>query len=259
MFQLNLKTLLNDDSIGQNDENMSNEDAISVDCISLDSTKTYLTFFDSRKQLWLFKVATSTRLACLSLYGTVQQLKFTIDNKYVCLNMNDRRIFTLLIVDPNVHEHETRIRNLPSRQVAKRDVKKVKKLIKNKVKTLMISKAAKKLGKLVKEKDDQTDRVNEENEEDEEDELKKNEINQIANELDSSDNRIDSSSSSDSCLSADSSSERKMNTEILERKQSVRENVKQESIANANDELDDKIAEKKRDESKIFVSLKIIT
>ena len=89
-----------------------------VENICLDSHIEYLVFNDKNKLLWLFRVKDAKQLACLPLYGYVNQIKFNQDNSYVCLNMNDRRLFNLLIVDPDCDGHKKRIKQLNSRNVA---------------------------------------------------------------------------------------------------------------------------------------------
>ena len=84
--------------------------------VCIDSKLEYITFNDKNKLLWLFRVKDSKQLACLPLYGFVNQIKFNKDNKYVCLNMNDRRLFNILVVDPDCDAHKNRIQELASRQ-----------------------------------------------------------------------------------------------------------------------------------------------
>ena len=91
--------------------------------LCVDSNIEYLVFNDSNKLLWLFRIKDSKQLACLPLYGFVNQIKFSSDNKYVCLNMNDRRIFNLLIVDPDCEIHKNRIKELNSRKVLGNSIK----------------------------------------------------------------------------------------------------------------------------------------
>ena len=84
--------------------------------LCVDSKVEYLAFNDRNKFLWLFRINDAKKLACLPLYGFVNQIKFNEDSSYVCLNMYDRRIFNLLIVDPDRDEHKNRIKSLNSRR-----------------------------------------------------------------------------------------------------------------------------------------------
>ena len=85
--------------------------------INVDSKCEYVVFNDKSRLLWLFRIKDSRKLACLPLYGYVNQIRFNLDNSFVCLSMNDRRIFSLLIVDPDRDDHKNRIKQLPSRQM----------------------------------------------------------------------------------------------------------------------------------------------
>ena len=86
-----------------------------VDLITLDAMKEYLMFFDNKKFLWLYRLKDKAKMACLYIYGLANQIKFSSDSKFACLNMNDRRIFTLMLIDPDVKEQKMRIKELPSR------------------------------------------------------------------------------------------------------------------------------------------------
>ena len=86
-----------------------------VDLITLDSMKEYLMFFDNKKFLWLYRLKDKAKLACLYMYGLANQIKFSSDSKFACLNMSDRKIYTLMLIDPDVKEHKMRIKELPSR------------------------------------------------------------------------------------------------------------------------------------------------
>jgi len=85
--------------------------------LCVDSNIEYIVFNDRNKLLWLFRIKDAKQLGCLPLYGFVNEIKFNKDNRYVCLNMNDRRIFNLLIVDPDRDEHRNRIKELSSRKI----------------------------------------------------------------------------------------------------------------------------------------------
>ena len=85
--------------------------------LCVDSNMEYIVFNDRNKLLWLFRVRDQKQLGCLPLYGFVKEIKFNKDNRYVCLNMNDRRIFNLLIVDPDCESHKNRIKELNSRKI----------------------------------------------------------------------------------------------------------------------------------------------
>jgi hypothetical protein len=104
-----------------------NEQWISVESICVNSSLEYFAFFDRKGYLWFYRIKDSVRLAQLPLYGDVYQIQFSKDNRFLCLNMNDRRIFNLLIVDPDQSEHINRIKQLPSRQVKKETKSRIEK------------------------------------------------------------------------------------------------------------------------------------
>lgn len=91
--------------------------------VNVDWEQKYLVLFDSMKLLWLYRVKDSANIACMPLYGEVNEIKFNWDCRFVCLSMYDRRVLSLLIVDPDNKEHFERIKQLPSRMdlVEKKD------------------------------------------------------------------------------------------------------------------------------------------
>ena len=116
LFEMNQIYLLN---LSQNRDLMklSLSKEINLKVMNVDSDLEYLVFGDCiEKLIWLYRIRDLERLACLPIYGEINQIKFNADNRFVCLNMNDRRIFTLLIVDPRNPDHSKRIGELPSRQ-----------------------------------------------------------------------------------------------------------------------------------------------
>ncbi len=83
----------------------------------VDARLEYFVLGDDKKLISLYRVKDAQRLAYMPLYGEINQIRYSGDSRFVCLNMNDRRIFSLLIVDPKNPEHAQRIKELPSRNV----------------------------------------------------------------------------------------------------------------------------------------------
>ena len=235
IFELNVKSL-NENMTGNSDEI---KDDLTIELISIDSTKTYLTFLDNKKYLWLYKITTSTRLACLSLYGIANQIKFTNDNKFICLSMNDRRIYSLLIVDPNEQEHELRIKNLPSRQIiSKKNTKQIKHLIQKKKPFF------KAIARNNRTFDEQTDNKKMT---DNADLDKISVLNKLADDFNSSEYEIDSSSN-DSSTGTENEKLKQMGDE--KRSKSNKSNIKKNnSMRNNTEDQEGEKLEKKTDES----------
>jgi hypothetical protein len=225
IFELNVK-LLNANIIVNNDEII---DEIVIKLIAIDSTKTYLTFFDNKKYLWLYKISTSNRLACLSLYGIASQIKFTDDNMFVCLNMNDRRIYSLLIVDPEVHEHEMRIKNLFSRQLnRKRNTRQIKDLIKKKEPLIKMISRKNTNEKILTNNNAKIKSI------EERDEDKISILNKLADDLNSSEYEIDSSTNDSSIDTNDEIDEQMVEEQRIISKNMLSRNIKKSNSMQKN-------------------------
>lgn len=96
---------------------LTNGSHANVKMLAIDTNLDYLTFLDEDKLIWLYRVRDNYRLACLPLYGEARQIKFNLDNRFLCLNMNDRRVFSMLIVDPERKDHLGFVEGLKSRKV----------------------------------------------------------------------------------------------------------------------------------------------
>lgn len=87
----------------------------SVRNIAIDTNMAYLVFTDAESLVWLYRIGDGQRLACLPMQSQIRGLKFVLDNKYICMNMNDRRLFLMMLIDPNEKKHESRLSELESR------------------------------------------------------------------------------------------------------------------------------------------------
>jgi hypothetical protein len=82
----------------------------------IDSNLEYFVYTDANKLIWLYRIKDGIKLSSLSLYAKVLQINFNENNQYVCLGMEDRRLFCLLLVDQKNPSHHNRIKELKSRQ-----------------------------------------------------------------------------------------------------------------------------------------------
>jgi hypothetical protein len=90
---------------------------LSISHVCIDAKLSYVLHFDeASKLLYMHRVSDSAQLACLPLYGSVLQMKFNSSDSMLCISMSDRRIFTLLLLDPQNKIHWHNLEQLPSRQ-----------------------------------------------------------------------------------------------------------------------------------------------
>ena len=81
-----------------------------VDDISLTSDGKYLVYLSDHRDVWLVRVADQTLPAEYNMYGNVIGFDLSTNDWFVCLNMSDRRLYVLLIADPNDDSHKERIK-----------------------------------------------------------------------------------------------------------------------------------------------------
>ena len=92
------------------------EQNVKMNLIAIDSNAEYLAYNDISKVVSLYRVDNGKKLASVPLYDYGMHMKFNLDGRFLCLTMHDRRIFSLLIVDPNNKKHANRISELSSRK-----------------------------------------------------------------------------------------------------------------------------------------------
>lgn len=79
----------------------------------LSENNDYLVYFEKPKFLTMYRLSDGEKIAFTALYSDINNL--LVSNEYVYLAMRDRRILSLLIVDPKEPFHDLRIKKLPSR------------------------------------------------------------------------------------------------------------------------------------------------
>ena len=80
---------------------------------SLTPDGNYVAYYEYPKFLSLVRLSDSKRIAYMPLYSAINGVIST--KEFLCLAMRDRRVFSLLLVDPLEPEHAKRIKKLPSR------------------------------------------------------------------------------------------------------------------------------------------------
>jgi hypothetical protein len=75
----------------------------------------YLAYVESPKLLSLYRLSDSSCIANVSLYSGIHDLVF--NGEFVCLAMRDRRVLSLVLVDPLVEAHKNRIKKFRDRLV----------------------------------------------------------------------------------------------------------------------------------------------
>ncbi|CAF1087971.1 unnamed protein product, partial [Brachionus calyciflorus] len=106
------KTILNDKIIILNlkkDEKIFELD-ISEKLNNLDFNLDYLIYTDCNKNVYLYRIKDSMLLSYLKFYTEDRGIE--IKEKFVCFNMNDKRLFSLFIVDPKKEESRNDLRVL---------------------------------------------------------------------------------------------------------------------------------------------------
>lgn len=93
--------------------------------ICLDASQEYLVYSDVDEIVWVYRISSSSNsrqvnpIARLPMYGKVRSLKFSLDSRLICANMNDRRLYSMLLVDPQRDDHLKGLNRLSSRRLAK--------------------------------------------------------------------------------------------------------------------------------------------
>jgi hypothetical protein len=116
-----LATVIN----GQNHLNLHNIDSsvsrepiqLENECeqLCLNESGTYVFALVKPRVLFMYRTSDRQQLATLFVYDFVSFM--AADNDFVVLAMNDRRLLTLMIADPNDLTIQTKIQSLPSRYV----------------------------------------------------------------------------------------------------------------------------------------------
>jgi hypothetical protein len=166
--------------------------------------------------------------------------------------MNDRRVYSLLIVDPDVKDHETRIKNLASRQlIRKRNTKQIHELIEKKKPLIKMVACARKKN-FINEQPITISNNNNNNTEDG-DEDKMSVLNKMADDLNSSEYEIDSSSNDSFIDSGDEKNKQMIEEQRIKSKNRLSTITKKSTSMHKNvsvltEDQGEKV-EKKKDES----------
>lgn len=83
--------------------------------LCLNESATYVFLLLKSRVLFMYRIIDSRRLAKLFIYDVVSFM--TADNEFLVLAMNDRRLLTLMIADPDDPMIQTKIKALPSRYI----------------------------------------------------------------------------------------------------------------------------------------------
>lgn len=87
-----------------------------VNHLTLDKNQEYLVYSDADQIVWVYrlglrgaanrKISSSiSPIARLPMYGIVRYLRFSFDGRLLCANMNDCRLYSMLLVDPLRADH----------------------------------------------------------------------------------------------------------------------------------------------------------
>jgi hypothetical protein len=96
--------------------NLKLDTDVTLRSVCVDPRMEYVVAGDDKKLVSLFRVSDARQLAHMPLYGEIGEMRFSSDSRFVCLSMNDRRVLSLLLVDPSRPGHVERIRELPTRK-----------------------------------------------------------------------------------------------------------------------------------------------
>ena len=80
-----------------------------LNTVQLSSDGKYLLHLSNRRDVCLIRVADQTLLAEYNMYGDISGLALSSNDYFVCLSTGDRRLYVLLIADPDVPAHRARI------------------------------------------------------------------------------------------------------------------------------------------------------
>jgi hypothetical protein len=80
-----------------------------LNTVQLSSDGKYLLHLSNRRDVCLIRVADQTLLAEYNMYGDISGLALSSNDYFVCLSTGDRRLYVLLIADPDVPAHRERI------------------------------------------------------------------------------------------------------------------------------------------------------
>lgn len=97
-------------------DQMLNVDASTqITHLAIDKMGEYLVFIDTLNVARIYRIKNNKLIGTLPIYDEVLDIRFSSDSKYVCLGMIDKRLFILLVVDPEEPSHAGRIKELKSR------------------------------------------------------------------------------------------------------------------------------------------------
>lgn len=99
--------------------------------LTLDKKQEYLVYSDADQIVWVYRLTqpplaarkTTTSsvispIARLPMYGIVRYLRFSFDGRLLCANMNDCRLYSMLLVDPLRSDHLDNLKRMSSQRHA---------------------------------------------------------------------------------------------------------------------------------------------
>jgi hypothetical protein len=94
------------------EELFPSENLFIIKNLCIDSNLEYLIFVNHKKIIHVLRLQDLSLIAQMPLYGQPIQIKFNSSNRLLNLSMNDRRLISLLLVDPDRQDHMNQINQI---------------------------------------------------------------------------------------------------------------------------------------------------
>ena len=88
------------------------EQNLKILLIAIDSNVEYLAYNDVSKVISLYRIYDGKKVANVPIYDFGVHMKFSMDNKYLCLATCDKRIFSVIVIDSENSKHANRLLEL---------------------------------------------------------------------------------------------------------------------------------------------------